>query len=110
MSDVIWATAFLVVIVGSILALLLGVYLDHRQVMARIEGGIPQQTDPLAGRQRALGWGAGFLFAGVGLFLGSLLFGLPGEQGNEGMGAGVVIAALGLGLMSYAYLAPRLRV
>lgn len=109
MADAIWASGFLLVIVGSVAALLLGIYLDHRQNMARIQGGVSKELDPLGGRRRALGWGLGCLFGGAGLLLGSFFFSVPGESEGEGLGVGLVIAALGLALVAYTYLAPKLK-
>ncbi|MBI4236160.1 MAG: hypothetical protein HY688_02225 [Chloroflexi bacterium] len=109
MANIIWATGFLAVIVGSILALLLGVYLEHRQTLARIQAGLQPDRDPLSGRRRALGWGLGVLFAGVALIAASFFFALPGATSGQGQGAGLVVGAVGLALIAYTYLAPRLR-
>ena len=103
------AAGFLVVVSGGVIALLFGMYLEHRQNVVRIKEGVSTRLGDTMGTRRVLGWGLGLAFGGISLFLGSLMFGLPGETGSEGQGAGLVIGALGAAALAYAYLAPRMR-
>ncbi|MDA1095963.1 MAG: hypothetical protein O3B84_01720 [Chloroflexi bacterium] len=109
MADTMYAAGFLVVVVGGVLTLLFGMYLEYRQNLARIKTGILTNPGDTTGARRVLGWGLGLASGGISLFLGSLMFGLPGETGSEGQGLGLVIGALGAAALAYAFLAPRMR-
>ena len=109
MSDTLLAIGFVVVIAGGVLAMLLGMYLEYRQNVARIAAGTPPNPDDATGLRRVLGWGLGFGAAGIGLFVGSFAFGLPGETDNQGRGVGVVFGVVGAAMLLYVVLAPRLR-
>ena len=56
-----------------------------------------------------LGWRLGFGTAGLGLFVTSLVFGLPGETDNRGQGVGLVLSVVGAMMLLYTFLATRLR-
>ena len=109
MSDIVMAIGFVVVVTGGVLALLLGMYLEYRQNVARIASGVPADPGGVTGIRRVLGWGLGFTSAGTGLFIASIAFGLPGETGSEGQGAGVVLAVIGAAMLAYVFVAPRIR-
>ncbi len=109
MSDTLMAVGFVVVIAGGVLALLFGMYLEYRQNLARIAAGSLTNPEDTTGPRRVLGWGLGFGAAGVGLFVASIAFGLPGETNGEGQGVGIVLGAVGAAMLPYVFLAPRLR-
>lgn len=56
-----------------------------------------------------LGWRLGFGAAGLGLFVASLVFGLPGETDNRGQSVGLVLSVVGAMMLLYTFLATRLR-
>ena len=103
------AIGFMVVIAGGVLALLLRMYLEYRQNVARIATGTWANLDGPTALQRVLGWGLGLSAAGLGVFVTSLVFGLPGETDNQGQGVGLVRSVVGAAMPLYFFLSPHLR-
>ena len=103
----IWAIGFVILVTGSIGTIILGMFLEYRLNVTRINAGVSASSEELPVQRRLLGWGLGLLFGGVSVFLGSLLYGLPGETNSEGQGLGLVMTAVGLAFITYNYLIVR---
>jgi hypothetical protein len=106
-TTTIWAIGFIILVTGSIGTIFLGMFLEYRLNVTRINAGVLAGSAELPVQRRLLGWGLGLLFGGVALFLGSLLYGLPGEANSEGQGLGLVMTAVGLAFITYNYLIAR---
>ncbi len=109
MSETSMAIGSMVVIVGGVLALLFRTYLEYRQNVAQIAAGRWANPDETTGLQRVLGWKLGFGTAGLGLFVASLVFGLPGETDNQDQGVSLVLSVVGAMMLLYVFLASPLR-
>ncbi len=108
-TTIIWVIGFAILVTGSIGAVLLGIYLEYRLNVTRINAGVLAGSEELPAQRRLLGWGLGLLFGGMAIFLGSSLYGLPGETNSEGQGLGLVMPAVGLAFITYNYLIVRAR-